>query len=76
MSEKTINRTRFTGPELVEPMRTTDGTPCEYMPQSNYAKRSTKRLNRHGHGPFCRFKARGLPHVRGVYALAVDDKVV
>ena len=46
------------------------------LPQSNYAKRSTKRLNRHGRGPFCRFKTRCLPHVRGVYALAVDDEVM
>ncbi len=46
------------------------------MPQLNYAKRSTKRLNRHGHGPFCRFETRGLPHIRGVYALAVDNNVV
>ena len=61
MSEKTINGIRFTGPVLVDPMRTTDGAPCEFMPQSNYAKRSTKRLNRHGRGPFCRFKTRSRP---------------
>lgn len=76
MSEKTISGVRFTGPVLVEPMRTKGGTPCEFMPQANYAKRNLKRLNRHGSGPFCRFKTRGLPHVRGVYALAVDDEVV
>ena len=76
MSEKTISGVRFTGPVLVEPMRTKGGRPCEFMPQANYAKRNLKRLNRHGHGPFCRFKTRGLPHVRGVYALAVDDDVV
>ncbi len=76
MSKRTISGLRFTGPVLVEPMRTDGGTPCEFMLQSNYAKRNMKRLNRHGRGPFCHFKTRGLPHVRGVYALAVDDEVV
>lgn len=76
MSEKTINGIRFTGPVHVEPMRTKGGVPCEFTPQGNYTKRNSKRLNRHGRGPFCRFKARGLPSVRGVYALTVDDKVV
>lgn len=76
MSAKAISGVRFRGPVLVEPIRTKAGKPCEFMPQLNYAKRSMKRLNRHGRGPFCRFRMQGLPSVRGVYALAVDNKVV
>lgn len=76
MSEKTINGVRFTGPVRVEPMRTKNGMPCEFLPQVHYAKRNVRRLNRHGRGPFCRFKTRDLPHVLGLYALAVDDEVV
>ncbi len=76
MSKKTISGIRFTGPVLVEPMRTEGGRPREFMPQGNYAKKSMKHLNCHGRGPFCRFKTPGLPPVSGVYALAVDDEVV
>lgn len=72
MHQRTIDGLRFKGPVPVEPMRGANGAPLELMPQSRYPKRDIKRLNRHGQGPFCRFKVAGLPPARGVYVVEVS----
>ena len=48
-----------------------DGRPLEFMPQKDYAKADEKPLNRHGHGPFCRFSVPDLPACPGLYAVTV-----
>ena len=52
-----------------------DGRPLEFMPQKNYAKADEKPLNRHGHGPFCRFSVPDLPACPGLYAVTVDRRL-
>lgn len=52
-----------------------DGQPIECMPQANYAKANEKPLNKHGHGPFCRFSIPGLPAASGLYAVTVDRRL-
>jgi hypothetical protein len=49
--------------------RDEDGRPRELLPQSLYAKAATKPLNRHGAGPFCRFRLAEPPTSAGVYVL-------
>lgn len=56
----------------VQPDAGADGRPFEYMPQNGYAKAKEKPLNKHGHGPFCRFSIAGLPAHPGLYAVTVD----
>ena len=51
-----------------------DGRPMEFMPQKDYAK-SDEKLNRHGHGPFCRFSVPDLPACPGLYAVTVDRRL-
>ena len=45
------------------------------MPQGRYYAAETTRLNRHGHGPFCRFSVAGLPAASGVYAVTVAQQL-
>ena len=60
----------------VQPDAGADGRPCEYMPQNGYAKAKEKPLNKHGHGPFCRFSIAGLPAHSSLYAVTVDRSLV
>ena len=67
---------RFTRVDSFDLERTSDGIPCNYMPQKEYFRAKTTPLNPHGTGPFCRLKVKGLPAGPGVYALIVDGEVV
>lgn len=59
----------------IEPDAGSDGRPLEFMPQKDYAKADEKPLNRHGHGPFCRFSMPDLPARPGLYAVTVDRRL-
>ena len=65
----------FVHTAAIEPEGDSDGVPLEFMPQSRYRLAKTMPLNRHGKGPFCRFRVKGLPPSSGVYALTVDGAV-
>ena len=52
-----------------------DGRPLELMPQQYYEKANEKPLNKHGHGPFCRFSIPHLPACPGLYAVTVDRRL-
>ena len=66
----------FVHAAVIEPERDADGTPREFMPQSQYRLAETKPLNRHGAGPFCRFSLKGLPMSPGIYALTISSELV
>ena len=59
----------------ISPEAGSDGKPMEDMPQRRYYAADTTRLNRHGHGPFCRFSVVGLPAASGVYAVTVAQEL-
>ena len=59
----------------IQPKTRKDGTLWTDMPQKHYADAAQKRLNRHGTGPFCRFKVDGLPDTSGVYAVTLNGKL-
>jgi hypothetical protein len=59
----------------IEPVRETDGTLRQHMPQDRYKNARNLPLNRYGGGPFCKF---GIPNrfrVSGVYVLTVDEEL-
>lgn len=59
----------------IEPERDESGKFIELMPQSRYKRYGVDRLNRHGEGPFCKFRApKNMPY-SGVYALTIDGTV-
>ncbi len=58
----------------ITPEARLDGKPVEETPHLRYD--ASKPLNRHGKGPFCRFKVPGLPETPGVYAVTVARKLV
>lgn len=60
----------------IAPDAAPNGEPLEYMPQERYAKAKEKPLNKHGHGPFCRFSILGLPTRPGLYAVTVARQLV
>ena len=60
----------------VRPERASDRTIAEFMPQDRYAKASTTRLNRHGSGPFCRFKLDAVSADAGVYLIVIEGDVM
>ena len=60
----------------IEPERQPDGTIRQFMPQSRYANHAGLPLNRHGAGPFCRFRIAGEVQRSGVYLLTVESEVV
>ena len=51
------------------------GRPLELMPQQDYERANEKPLNKHGHGPFCRFSIPHLPACPGLYAVTVDRRL-
>ncbi len=59
----------------IEPVRNSDGSISEFMPQSRYRNAGHIPLNRHGAGPFCKFKITNGRKVCGVYAITVEDRV-
>ena len=60
----------------IAPDAGSNGQPLEDMPQERYAKAKEKPLNKHGHGPFCRFSIPGLPTRPGLYAVTVARQLV
>jgi hypothetical protein len=59
----------------IEPVRATDGTLGQHMPQGRYKNARNLPLNRYGIGPFCKL---GIPNrfqVGGVYVLTVDEEL-
>ena len=53
-----------------------NGEALEYMPQERYEKAKEKPLDKHGHGPFCRFSIPDLPTGPGLYAVTVARQLV
>jgi len=58
----------------IEPERGADRRVLEFMPQSRYKGHGKQRLNRHGTGPFCRFRAARRIASAGVYVVTVDGE--
>lgn len=56
---------------VIRPEADANGLPVEETPHLRYDNREGLPLNRHGHGPFCRFSVWGLPPRPGVYAVTV-----
>jgi len=50
-----IENVKFTFVQELTPECGSDGLPKQFMLQSRYEKRETRRLNAHGYGLFCRF---------------------
>lgn len=59
----------------VQPEVGTDGRVLQFMPQSRYKGHGKQRLNRHGAGPFCRFRAAKGVSSAGVYVVTVEGKI-
>ena len=58
----------------IEPLRGTDGSLTQFMPQNRYRNARNLPLNRYGAGPFCKFKVPNRFQISGVYILAVDKE--
>lgn len=54
---------------IIQPVRDDDGRIDHYYPAPQYKDYATKRLNRWGKGPFCRFRLPRLSTDSGVYAV-------
>ena len=67
---------RFAMRKRIQPEKAASGRLRQFMPQTRHAKARTRRLHRHGGGPFCHFSVPGLPPIPGVYALAIEGEAV
>jgi len=56
----------------IAPLRETDGSMRQHMPQERYKNARNLPLNRYGAGPFCKFTIPSRFKVNGVYVLTVD----
>jgi len=56
----------------IEPLRETDGSLRQHMPQERYKDARNLSLNRYGAGPFCKFRIPNRLQASGVYVLTVD----
>lgn len=56
----------------IEPLRGTDGSLRQHMPQERYKNARNLPLNRYGSGPFCKFTIPSRFQVSGVYVLTLD----
>ena len=60
----------------IEPDRDQADEIKEFLPQGRYRNERSLRLNKHGSGPFCRFRIpRNFPF-EGVYVIIVDGEIV
>ena len=59
----------------IEPVSGNDGFPIKFMPQNRYRNERQLSLNRHGSGPFCKFKISGRLQVCGVYVLTAGEQL-
>ena len=58
----------------IEPVRKTDGTIAEFLPQSRYVNAQSLGLNRYGRGPFCKFSIPNNRREPGVYAVMLNGR--
>ena len=56
----------------ITPLRDGEGVIQAFFPQSRYHNNEKLRLNKYGHGPFCKFKIPNNVRQPGVYAIVVD----
>jgi hypothetical protein len=56
----------------IEPLRLTDGSMRQHMPQERYNNARNLPLNKYGIGPFCKFRIPSRFQVSGVYVLTSD----
>ena len=71
-----IYRYTFKSICLIEPEVDDLGMVIKYMPQSRYHKRELVPLNKHGKGPFCKFRIDKSLLVEGVYIICLNDEPV
>ncbi len=57
--------------------RNSENKIIEFDPKGRYVNKRGLPLNRHGNGPFCKFKVgvNKLPPIGGIYALTVDGRL-
>ena len=60
----------------IAPLRETDGSMRQHMPQERYKNARNLPLNRYGAGPFCKFTIPRRFKVNGVYVLTVDGALM
>lgn len=72
----TLDGQTFRHAARISPEAGPGGKPLEHMPQPRYHAADSTPLNRHGHGPFCRFSVAGLPAAPGLYAVTVAQELV
>jgi hypothetical protein len=60
----------------LDALRDASGAVRVVMPQAQYAKAATTRLNPHGVGPFCDLVVPRLPHEPGVYGVTIAGSLV
>jgi len=56
----------------IEPVRLTDGSLRQHLPQERYKNARNLPLNKYGAGPFCKFAIPSRFKVSGVYVFTVD----
>jgi hypothetical protein len=58
----------------IVPLRGTNGSLTQFMPQERYRNARNLPLNKYGAGPFCKFTIPSRYQVSGVYILTVDEE--
>ncbi len=57
-------------------LETCKGRICEYLPQSQYDNVKNYKINKHGKGPFCKFKIPlGYTKKKGVYLIMKNNEL-
>jgi len=59
----------------IDPLRDTDGALRQQIPQARYQNARSLPLNRHGAGPFCKFRIPSRFQASGVYVLTLDKEL-
>jgi len=59
----------------IVPLRGTDGSLTQFMPQGRYRNARNLPLNKYGTGPFCKFTIPRRFQVSGVYVLTVEEEL-
>jgi hypothetical protein len=60
----------------IEPDRDQADEVKEFFPQGRYRNEKNLLLNKHGTGPFCRFRIPRKFPLEGVYTITVDDEII
>ena len=61
--------------DRIEPLRDSDGSVRQFMPQNRYKNTQETPLNRYGVGPFCKFRISNRFQTSGVYVITLDDDI-